>query len=186
MSLFYEILAAYGFRWAGVAFSFVVLTAALSCSCSGLYACSRALHRLAQMKIVPAFFGNLNHTHIPRNAIIFSVCVVWLSLFLNAFQSVAEIYVFLLALSGFSEAITWISICLSQLRFRKQKIRENTVADLSFKIPLFPMLTLLMIAAQIACLVFMAFDAELRVSFWIGIPLLVLPMLLYRWKQKKA
>jgi AAT family amino acid transporter len=52
-SVFAAALNHYGFNWAGGFFSFVVLTAAVSCSNSGLYGCSRAIYALGREGLAP-------------------------------------------------------------------------------------------------------------------------------------
>jgi AAT family amino acid transporter len=98
-------------------------------------------------------------------------------------------YANLLALSGFSGAVCWISICWSQLNFRRtleQKSDSDTI--LSYKVKAFPYLTHLGIWLQVACLLLVLFNPNLRSSFYFGIPVLLIPMLIYKRlnKQPKA
>jgi amino acid transporter, AAT family len=175
-SVFAEALNSYGFHWAGGIFSFVVLTAAISCSSSGLYGCARALYALSVQGMAPAIFGKLSKNRIPQNATIISLLGCWLGIL--AFTIMGEgIYKNLLALSGFSGAIAWISICWSQLNFRRKLEKEKFEIDkLKFRTPFFPYLTHFAIWIQVLCLVFMWFNEELRIAFYIGLPLLIIPI----------
>lgn len=178
-SVFASALSAYGLEWAGAIFSFVVLTAAISCSNSGLYGCTRAMYALAQEGMAPSWLGKLNSQGVPQNATALSIIVCWLGVVLYTFDQDKSIYTYLLALSGFTGAIAWISICWSQYNFRRQ-LSPAEVSKLKYKAPLFPYLTQFGIWVQLACLVFVAFTEELRTSLYLGLPLLVLPIIIYR------
>jgi amino acid transporter, AAT family len=137
-SVFAAALDHYGLRWAGGLFSFVVLTAAVSCSNSGLYGCARAMYALGQEGLAPSWLGRTNRLGVPQNATLFSVAGCWVVLMLQAFDP-EGLFVKLLAVSGFSGAIAWISICWSQLNFRRRLEAEgHDVHSLTFKVRSFP------------------------------------------------
>jgi len=183
-SVFAAALEHHGLRWAAGAFSFVVLTAAVSCSNSGLYSCSRALYALAREGLAPAWLGRTNRFGVPQNAALFSVASCWIALALQAIDP-SNIFVKLLAMSGFSGAVAWISICWSQLRFRRELERRGEADGLTFRTPFFPYVTLFGIWAQIACLAFMAFSDTLREPLFFGVPALLIPVLWY-WVRRRG
>ena len=185
-SVFAAALDYYGLRWAGGFFSFVVLSAAISCSNSGLYAATRALYALSQERMAPGWFGRLNRHGVPQNATALSIVCCWLGVIVYTFDQNKEIYTYLLALSGFSGAIAWISICWSQLNFRRRLEEKGEVASLSYKTPFFPYVTHFGIWAQVACLILVAFTEELRPSLYIGIPALVIPIIVYHFWTSSA
>ena len=186
-SVFAAALNHYGLRWAGGFFSFVVLTAAVSCSNSGLYGCARAIYALGREGLAPAWLGRINRFGVPQNATLFSVAGCWVALMFQVFDPENDIFVKLLAISGFSGAIAWISICWSQLNFRRRLEAEGQdINQLKYKVPFFPYVTHFGIWAQIACLVLMAFSEELREPLLIGIPLLIIPILWYKWRERQA
>jgi AAT family amino acid transporter len=184
-SVFAAALDYYGLRWAGGFFSFVVLTAAISCSNSGLYAATRALYALSKENMAPKWLGRLNRQGVPHNATALSIVCCWIGVIVYTFDQNKEIYTYLLALSGFAGAIAWISICWSQLNFRRRLEQTGGVEALSFKTPFFPYVTHFGIWAQVACLVLVAFTEELRPSLYVGIPALVIPILVYRMMAKR-
>ena len=96
----------------------------------------------------------------------------------------AALYTYLLALSGFSGAMAWISICWSQYRRRRKCEAEGTASLLRYRMPLFPYVTLFGIWAQVLCLAFMIFTPELRSALYLGIPMLIVPMILYRFLRR--
>lgn len=188
-SVFAVAMAGYGFEGFSALFAFVVLTAALSCSNSGLYGTSRAMYSLATLGMAPKCFAELNRNGMPKNAVLVSIVSCWFIILLYSFDASAAVYTYLLALSGFTGAIAWISICWSQYRFRRQAMSDGTFARLKYKTPLFPYVTLFGIWAQVFCLVVLAFEPDLRESLLVGVPFLIVPMAVYRirqWKLRRA
>lgn len=180
-SVFAAALAEHGFSHLGALFSFVVLTAAVSCSNSGLYGAARTVHALASMGMAPRVLGGLSSKGIPSRAIYVSIVFCWMVIGIYALDPHAGIYTYLLALSGFSGAAAWISICWSQYRRRRRLERAGTASCLRCRVPLFPYVTLFGIWAQVLCLVFMVFTPELRAALYLGVPMLVVPMIAYRF-----
>ena len=118
-------------------------------------------------------------------AIYASIAFCWGVIALYALRPDAALYTYLLALSGFSGAVAWISICWSQYRRRRRLEEAGTVSLLRYRMPLFPYVTLFGIWAQVLCLLFMAFTPELRSALYLGVPMLVVPMLLYRFLRRR-
>ncbi len=182
-SVFAAALNSYGFSWAGGVFAFVVLTAAISCSNSGLYGSGRALHALARENMAPKWLGALNKNGMPQNSILMSVIGCWLIIVLYTLDASATAYTYLLAVSGFTGAMAWISICWSQYNFRKKIIADGLEHTLKYKTPFFPYVTLFGIWMQVICLIVIAFTEDLRSTLYVGIPMLVVPMIWYRIKK---
>ncbi len=184
-SVFAAAVNQYGFTGFGAFFAFVILTAAISCSNSGLYGAARAMHALAKMDMAPKSLGGLNKNGMPSRAIWISICACWAVIMLYAFNPDSVIYTYLLAVSGFTGAIAWISICWSQYRSRKAMIAAGTADTLQYKTPLFPYVTLFGIWSQVICLVIMAFTPDLQEAFFTGVPLLIAPMVWYKLRAKR-
>ena len=183
-SVFAAAVNQYGFTGFGAFFAFVILTAAISCSNSGLYGAARALHALAKLDMAPKGLGRLNANGMPSRSILVSVCACWAVILLYAFNPDSVIYTYLLAVSGFTGAIAWISICWSQYRRRRRHIVDGTVDQLRYKTPFFPYVTLFGIWSQVFCLIVMVFTPELRDALLAGVPMLVVPMLWYRFRAR--
>ena len=179
-SVFAAALEVHGFSQLAAFFSLVVLTAAISCSNSGLYGAARTVHALATMGMAPRILGGLNGKGIPSRAIYASIAFCWVVIGIYAANPHAALYTYLLALSGFSGAAAWISICWSQYRRRRTLEARGEVSLLRYRMPLFPYVTLFGIWAQVLCLVFMIFTPELRAALYLGVPMLIVPMLVYR------
>lgn len=182
-SVFAVALAEYGFGWAGNLFAFVVLTAAISCSNSGLYGSGRALHALAKMDMAPKWLGSLNENGMPQNSILVSVMGCWLIIALYTLDASETAYTYLLAVSGFTGALAWISICWSQYNFRKKLIAQKLEHTLKYKTPFFPYVTLFGIWVQVICLIVIAFTKDLQSTLYAGIPMFLVPMLWYKIKK---
>ena len=184
-SVFAAAVTQYGLSGFGAFFAFVILTAAISCSNSGLYGAARALHALARMDMAPSALGHINKNGMPSRSILVSICACWAVILLYSFDPNSALYTYLLAVSGFTGAITWISICWSEYRSRKRKIAEGTEGALRYKTPFFPYVTLFGIWAQVFCLIVMVFEPELREALYAGIPMLIFPMAWYRLRQRR-
>lgn len=184
-SVFAVAVTQYGLSGFGAFFAFVILTAAISCSNSGLYGAARALHALARMDMAPSALGHINKNGMPSRSILVSICACWAVILLYSFDPNSALYTYLLAVSGFTGAIAWISICWSEYRSRKRKIAEGTEGALRYKTPFFPYVTLFGIWAQVFCLIVMVFEPELREALYAGIPMLIFPMAWYRLRQRR-
>lgn len=184
-SVFAVAVTQYGLSGFGAFFAFVILTAAISCSNSGLYGAARALHALARMEMAPSALGHINKNGMPSRSILVSICACWAVILLYSFDPNSALYTYLLAVSGFTGAIAWISICWSEYRSRKRKIAEGTEGALRYKTPFFPYVTLFGIWAQVFCLIVMVFEPELREALYAGIPMLIFPMAWYRLRQRR-
>lgn len=184
-SVFAAAVTQYGLSGFGAFFAFVILTAAISCSNSGLYGAARALHALARMDMAPSALGHINKNGMPSRSILVSICACWAVILLYSFDPNSALYMYLLAVSGFTGAIAWISICWSEYRSRKRKIAEGTEGALRYKTPFFPYVTLFGIWAQVFCLIVMVFEPELREALYAGIPMLIFPMAWYRLRQRR-
>lgn len=190
-SVFAVALANYGFDKFAACFSFVILTAALSCVNSGLYGTSRAMYSLASIGMAPKIFAKINDKGIPQNSVIITIITCWFIILLYSFDTSDMAYTYLLSLSGFTGAIAWISICWSQYNFRKHCIARNSEDKLKYKTPFFPFVTLFGIWAQVICMVVIASTPDLRETIYLGVVSLLIPMALFkignhkRQKRKK-
>ena len=184
-SVFAAAVTQYGFSGFGAFFAFVIPTAAISCSNSGLYGAARALHALARMDMAPSTLAHINKNGMPSRSILVSICACWAVILLYSFDPDSALYTYLLAVSGFTGAIAWISICWSQYRSRKRMIALGTDKKLRYKTPFFPYVTLFGIWAQVFCLVVMVFEPELREALYAGVPMLIIPMAWYRLRQRR-
>jgi AAT family amino acid transporter len=179
-SVFAIALDHYGLKSIGHLFHFLIIAAALSCANSGLYATVRALHALALKGMAPKGLKSLNKQGVPVRATLVTLCFMWLLLMTSCFFHVHDLYANLLAISGFTGSICWISICWAQYNFRK-KLKNETQRVLTYKTSLFPFSTQLAIWLQVFCLLIVLYSQQLRLSFYLGAPALFIPILIYKY-----
>lgn len=108
--------------------NFVVLTAALSCIDSGVYATSRMLYSMARDGYFPDVLTKLHpRTKTPMLAIGVACLILFAGAILYAaFPDFA--YVWLANLSGFGFMFTWLMIALSHSRVRRNMESEGVLA----------------------------------------------------------
>jgi L-asparagine transporter-like permease len=141
--------------------NFVVITAALSCIDTGVYATSRMLFSLSRDGMFPKFFSKIHPKRkTPVNAIAASTCVLFVgALMFLLFPSFA--FVWLGSLSGFGFIFTWLMIALSQPRMRRH-VEAIDPSLLKWKVPFYPYSQWLAVVLILAMLV-----GQLFVGGWV-------------------
>ncbi len=185
-SAFADALNFYGLHWAGAATGIVTLTAAISCSNSGLYGTVRSLNALARNGMAPYKLGLLNKNAVPQNAVITTLISVWILLGVGYFFSQTKLYVALLVVSGFTGLIAWISLCWAQINFRKRLYQAGyTTKDLSYKTPGSPYTGIIAIILMVCCLVFLLMSGDIiyQIAFCIGVVSFILPIIIYKLSE---
>lgn len=186
-SVFADALNFYGLHWAGAVTGFVTLTAAISCSNSGLYGTVRSLNALARNGMAPYKLGLLNKNAIPQNAVITTLIMVWALLAAGYFFSQTMLYIALLLVSGFTGLIAWISLCVAQINFRKRLYQAGyTTSDLSYKTPLSPYTGIAAIILMVFSLIFLLFSEDIiyKIAFSIGVISFILPIIIYKLNKR--
>ncbi len=145
--------------------NFVVLTAVLSSSNSGLYAAGRTLAALALKGHAPAWLHKRNGRDLPVRALGVSAGLMLIGVLVNylnpsrAFGQFAIGSVMLLMWS-------WASIAISHWCFRR-KFPERAKAE--FRMPLYPYSNMAILASLIAVTAVMAFALDMAVPVMIGL-----------------
>lgn len=186
--VFSDALNFYGLHWIGTVTSFITLSATISCSNSGLYGTVRSLNALARGGMAPHKLGNLNHNAVPQNAVIFTIIAIWLMLFFGYFFGQSIIYIALLIVSGFTGLTAWISICLSQIIFRKRLYKAGySISDLKYKTPFYPYSGVIAIILMLICMISLVTNNDItyRIAFIIGITSFIAPIIIYKITKKK-
>lgn len=182
-SVFADALHFYGLKWAGIVTSFVTLTATLSCANSGFYGTVRSLNALARDGMAPRTFAKLNHNGIPQNAAIATLIAIWLLLGVSYFFGQTHIYIALLLVSGFTGTLAWISLCWSQINFRRRLYKAGySTQDLRYVTPWSPYTGVMAIILMLMCLGFLLMneDSIYKTAFFIGALSFLVPMALYK------
>lgn len=184
-SVFSMALDYYGLKVIAHIFSVLIIAGAISCANSGLYTATRALHGLALRGMAPLPLRRLSVHGVPIGAALITLAAVWALIIFSCLFPVHDLYANLLAISGFTGSICWISICWAQLIFRYRTMRHGERV-LHYKVPGFPFVTHVGILLQVFCLLVLLMSSQLRISFYLGVPGLVIPMLLYKYFLSKS
>jgi AAT family amino acid transporter len=173
-SPFVGMFADAGIPYAAGIMNFVVASAALSAMNTSLYLSSRMLFSLSRGSYAPKLFGKLNSDGVPMTATLFSGACVLLAASLAKLTPLAYNYLFGIALFG--GLLTWGSILVSHIAFR----RRHRDADLPVRMPFFPFAQLLGLALLVAIVVTMGLDTEFwNVAVLVGVPWCVVVALAY-------
>lgn len=113
-----------GIPYAGDLLNVVVLVAAISVYNSGIYSNGRMLYALAKQGNAPSFFLKLTHRHAPYVAILFSSACTLVAVVINYLTPEGA---FMKVMAGAMSAavITWMTIVIVHLYFRRAKMREH-------------------------------------------------------------
>lgn len=182
-SVFSDALNMYGLHWAGIATSFVTLTATLSCSNSGVYGIVRSLNALARNGMAPHPLTKLNRNAVPQNAGIVTLVAIWILLATSYFFGQSMLYIALLLVSGFTGSIAWISLCWAQINFRKKLYQTGyTTDDLKYKTPGSPYTGIAGIILMLGCMIFLVLNKEptYKIAFFMGIISFIVPIIIYK------
>lgn len=182
-SVFAEALNFHGLHWAGTVTSLVTLVATLSCSNSGVYGIVRSLNALARNGMAPRSLGKLNRNAVPQNAGIVTLIAIWLLLLISYFFGQSMLYIAFLLVSGFTGALTWISLCWAQINFRKRLVQAGyTIEDLAYQTPGSPYTGIIAMVLMFLCLIFLVLNQNpvYKIAFMMGFVSFVAPALIYK------
>ncbi|MCS8562888.1 amino acid permease [Pediococcus pentosaceus] len=170
-SPFVETFSKVGITGAAGIINFVVLTAAMSGTNSGIYSASRMLYKLSQEGKVPKIFGKLSSHRVPSVAIStisFGILLgIILNIFLSSFKGGAvNLFVLIYSSSVLPGMVPWFVILLSELRFRRAN--PEIIQNHPFVMPLYPMSNYLAIISLLLIVVFMFINPDTRASVTVG------------------
>ncbi|CAN6672409.1 dicarboxylic amino acid permease [Trichomonascus vanleenenianus] len=106
----------------------------LGSSVAGFYIGSRTLYGLAQSGKAPAIFMKTNKHGNPVNSLI-AVAVLSCTAFLNASASSAVVFNHFMNFSAILGLLTWITILITHIQFRKALEKQNKMNQLTWKAP---------------------------------------------------
>ncbi|KAM0755154.1 hypothetical protein T439DRAFT_297608 [Meredithblackwellia eburnea MCA 4105] len=118
----------------------VLLSAVLSATNSCFFASSRMLLSLANAGSAPKVLGWCTRRGVPVPALLVVLAVSCLTFFTTIWgEGIA--FTWFTNLTGICALLTWISICIINIRFRLAfKAQGRELSDLPFRAPLFPLL----------------------------------------------
>jgi L-asparagine transporter-like permease len=151
--------------------NFVILVAALSAMNSQLYITTRMMFSLARAGYAPRRFGTLGRRGVPLQALLLSS----IGIAVAAVASIAApkaAYVFMLAISAFGSMFAWLMIFITHYAFRRARARAH-LPPLRFRMPGYPVTSLLGAALMAAVLITTLFSAAFRPTLLFGVPFLL-------------
>jgi AAT family amino acid transporter len=167
ISPFVDVFRKIGIPAAAGIMNLIAITAALSAFNSCLYAAARMLANLARQNSAPGGLAKINSKQIPHNAVIFTCIVIALTVLINYwFPDKAILY--LIAIATTSIIVTWTTILICHLYFRKQN------PDLKYRLPLYPASNYLAIGILLLVVIIMTQMPDMRMAvylmpLWIGL-----------------
>ncbi|SDF75101.1 amino acid/polyamine/organocation transporter, APC superfamily [Fontibacillus panacisegetis] len=168
-SPFVQVLTSAGLQGSAHLMNFILITAVLSAANSGIYGATRMLHSMAVGGEAPPSLARLSSKGVPVNSLRLSAIVLILGSMIAYFAQ-EGLFRLLMAVPGFVVLLVWISICIAQLKLRKQYPSKPT-----FKLWGYPYITLFGICCLSIIALFFLFDAQNQIS--IGICLVVFVVL---------
>lgn len=173
-----------GITGAASIMNFVVLTAAMSGSNSGIYSASRMLFKLSIDHEAPKFFGKLSKHLVPNVAVISISVGILIGFIINTVLTAisakaSSLFVIVYSSSVLPGMVPWFVILISELRFRR--IHDHELEEHPFKMPLYPASNWFAIISLLVVLIFMFFNPDTRVSVSVGAIFLIILSLIYLW-----
>lgn len=176
-SPFVSILQSLGIPFAFTVLNIIVLTASLSGLNSAMYSASRMLYSLSRDKQGPALFLKMNKNGVPVYALTLSSLVLAFTALLSYFLP-EKIFIILTGASSFLAMFNWLTICVTHLLYRRKVLKEAP-GKLKFKVPGYPIITILAIILVIIVLASIALNPDQIVSLIGGVVLIGLIAIVY-------
>ena len=187
-SPFVLVFQSIGMPFAGDVMNFVVLTAVLSASNSGLYASTRMVWSMGHEGMIPRWFAKTTRHGVPLLALCAAMAGGLLAL-LSSVIAASTVYLVLVALSGLSAVVVWIAIAYCQIVFRKRWIASgHTAEELKYSTPGYPYTSWGAFILCTASFLLVFFDKEQRFALGAELVFIVLCYGAYfvqRWWRKR-
>ncbi|MUV40913.1 amino acid permease [Levilactobacillus brevis] len=181
-SPFVQTFAKIGITAAASIINFVVITAALSGSNSGIYSASRMAFTLAEKHQLPKKMTLLNRHGVPFYSVVAISIGIGIGVALNVvlpmyFKDASQIFVMVYSSSVLPGMVPWFVILISEIAFRKQN--QQHMAEHPFKMPFAPWSNYITLVFLAITLIFMFLNPETRVSILVGVVFLVVMTIIY-------
>lgn len=173
-----------GIPFAADIMNFIILTAILSASNSGLYASSRMLWSLANEGMLSKNVVKINKHGVPMRAMLLSMIGVLFALLSSVFAE-DSVFLALVSVAGFAVGAVWLAIPIAQINFRKRWLKEHSENELSYKTPLSPLLPYITIVLLLISIIGLAWDKEQQAGLTYGIPFVAACYLYHFIRYKK-
>ncbi|OAA63370.1 Amino acid/polyamine transporter I [Niveomyces insectorum RCEF 264] len=178
-----------GAHAAGSVINAVILTSVLSAGNHALFAGTRLLYTLAVERHAPAVFGTLNQHRVPWVAVLATGLISGLC-FGSSFIGAGQLWTWLQNIVGVSNQLSWISIGITSIRFRRALARQGKTHLIPFRNWTYPVGPYLCVVLNSVLVLVQGwscfsprFDGVSFVSYYIELPIMLVMYL--GWKLIK-
>ncbi|HEL1960998.1 TPA: amino acid permease [Streptococcus suis] len=169
---FVLVLDKIGFPYAADIMNFIILTAILSASTSGLYASSRMLWSLANEGMISKELVKINKHGVPMRGMILSMIGVVIALVASIYAE-DTIFLALVSIAGFAVVIAWLAIPLAQIGFRREFLKNHSEDELEYKTPFSPILPWITVILLVISIIGIGWDPSQRAGLYFGVPFMI-------------
>lgn len=181
-SPFVMVMETVGITGGASVMNFVVLTAALSAMNAQLYVATRMIFSLSRSGHAPAGLSNLGKNGIPlRSLAISSLGVAFAAI--SSFMVPEGSFLLVMSIAMFGALFAWLMIFLTHYQFRRACERDGVTP--AFRVPAFPLPTLLGGGLMAAIIGSTLFIPVMRMTLLTGIPMLLLLTVAYYMHQAR-
>jgi AAT family amino acid transporter len=165
-SPFVSTFAKIGITAAAGIINFVVITAAMSGSNSGIFSAGRMLYTLAMNGQAPKSFAKVSGNGVPSVCIWATLIGLVFGVVLNYFAP-PQLFLYVYSASVLPGMVPWFVLIISQMKFRKE--HADQMASHPFKMPLAPISNYATMVFLVTVLVGMYFNPGTRLSLFVGL-----------------
>ncbi|MFC5631949.1 MULTISPECIES: amino acid permease [Streptococcus] len=181
---FVLVLDKIGIPYAADIMNFIILTAILSASTSGLYASSRMLWSLANEGMISKNLVKINKHGVPMRGMLLSMVGVIIALVASIYAA-DTIFLALVSIAGFAVVIAWLAIPLAQIGFRKEFLKTHSEDELEYKTPFSPVLPWMTVILLVISIIGIGWDPSQRAGLYFGVPFMVVCYIYHYIRFKK-
>ncbi|AUZ04464.1 MULTISPECIES: amino acid permease [Vitreoscilla] len=181
-SPFITVMQELGIPFADGILNFIVIIAALSAMNSMLYISTRMMFSLSRAGDAPKMFGKIKANGVPMNALILSASGIAVASIVYGINPEAAFPV-MISLSMFGAMLTWGMIFVTHFFFRRQIEKEGRV--LSFRVPGFPVGTILGAVLMLAIMLTTYMTDVFKSTLLFGLPFTIALVGLYYVLRRK-
>lgn len=180
-SPFVQVFSSIGLTSAASIMNFVLFTAVMSAANSGMYATSRTLHAMAQNNEAPKLLSILSKTGVPIYGILLNGICLAIGVVIS-YITPDKVIGYLMSIPGITVNLLWLSICLAQL-----KLRRNYDKLPFFHMRWFPYTTLFAVACLSIIFIFFVTNEQNSIgSIICGILLLTLTTMSFVYRKRET
>ncbi|WP_395688953.1 amino acid permease [Aestuariivirga sp.] len=183
-SPFVQVFEGMGLKTAAGVINFVVITAALSSCNGGIFSSGRILHTLSSNGHAPSTFGVLSKSGVPARAMYMTIFVLFIGVLLNYFIP-SHAFEYLTAAVTFIGILIWMTILYTHWRFRQDQAAKGQPLA-AWNMPVWPFSAVFAALFLAGVVVILIASEATRITVVVGMALLVLIAIGYRFTNSKS